>query len=105
MDDVSTPDDVITNLSSYILKYEVGNSIPPERLSCTDVFVNFDLTHRYLTEELKNRDDKSSLRRNFSHLANSYYSKYKPTTAALKKHGFLKKLRMSYNVQIKAMVC
>ena len=43
-----TPDDVITNLSSYkisheeanILKYGLGNSTPPERLNRTDVFVN-----------------------------------------------------------------
>ena len=76
-----TPDDVITNLSSYkisheeanILKYGLGNSIPPERLSRTDVFVNFDLIDRYLTEELKSRDDERSLRSNLSHLANSYY--------------------------------
>ena len=87
------PDDVITNHSSYktpheeanILKYGLGNSIPPERLSRADVFVNFDLIHRYLTEELKGRDDESSLRSNLSYLANSYYSNYKPTRAVLKK--------------------
>ena len=69
------PDDVITNHSSYktpheeanILKYGLGNSIPPERLSWTDVFVDFDLIHCYLTEELKSRDYESSLRSNFSY--------------------------------------
>ena len=82
-----TPDDVIANLSSYkisheeanILKYGLGNSIPPERLNLTDVFVNFDLIHRYLTEELKSRDGECSLRSNLSCLDNSYYSNYKPT--------------------------
>ena len=77
-----TPDDVITNLSSYkisheeanILKYGLRNSIPRERFSRADVFVNFDLIHRYLTEELKSRDDESSLISNLSYLANSYYS-------------------------------
>ena len=77
-----TPHDVINNLSSYkisheeanILKYDFGNSIPPERLTWTDVFVNFDLIQCYLTEELKSRDDESSLRSNLSYLANSYYS-------------------------------
>ena len=68
-----------------ILKYGLGNSIPPERLSRADVFVNFDLIHRYLTEELKGRDDESSLRSNLSYLANSYYRNYKPTRAVLKK--------------------
>ena len=103
-----TPDDVITNLSSYkisheeanILKYGLGNSIPPERLSRTDVFVNFDLIHRYVTEELESRHDGSSLRSNLSHLANSYYSNYKPTRAALKKHGILKKLRNNKDIVI-----
>ena len=103
-----TPDDVITNLSSYklsheeanILKYGLGSSIPPERLSRTDVFVNFDLIHRYLTEKLKSRDDESSLRSNLSHLANSYYSNYKPTRADLKKHGILKKLRNNKDIVI-----
>ena len=53
-----TPD-VIINLSSYkishkeanILRYGLGNSIPSERLSHKNVFVNFGLIHRYLTEE------------------------------------------------------
>ena len=44
-----TPDDVITNLSSYknshgetiMPKHVLGNSILPEILSCTEVFVNF----------------------------------------------------------------
>ena len=91
-----TPDDVI-NLSSYkiyheesnILKYGLGNSIPQERLNWTDVFVNFDLVHRYLTEELKSRDDESSLRSNLSYHANSFYSNYKPTREVLKKQGTL----------------
>ena len=74
----------------------------PEKLSRTDVFVNFDLILHYLTEELKSRDDESSLRSNLSHLANSYYSKYKPTRAALKKHGILKKLRNNKDI---VMLC
>ena len=52
------------------------------------------------TEELKSRDDESSLRSNLSHLANSYYSNYKPTRAALKKHGILKKLRNNTDILI-----
>ena len=100
--------DVITNLSlhkiSYeevnIVKYGLGNSIPPERLNRTNVFVNFDLIHCYLTEELKSRDDESSLRSNLSDLANSYYSNYKPTRAVLKKQGILKKVRNNKDIVI-----
>ena len=43
---------------------------------------------------------KSSLRSNLSHLANSYYSNYKPTRAALKKHGILKKMRNNKDIVI-----
>ena len=79
-----TPDDVTAILSSYkisheeanILKYGLRNSIPPERVSRTDAFVNFDLIHRYLTEELKSRDDET------------------------KKHGILEKLRNNKDIVI-----
>ena len=40
------------------------------------------------------------MRSNLSHLANSYYSNYKPTRAALKKHGILKKLRNNKDIVI-----
>ena len=92
------PDDVATNLSlgkifheeANVLKYGLGDSNPREELSWTDAFINFDLIYRYLTEELKSRDDESSLRSNLSYLAKSYYSNYKPTRAVLKKQGILK---------------
>ena len=64
------------------------------------IWVNFDLIHRYVTEELNNRDDERSLRSNLSHLANSYYSNYKPTRATLKKQGILKKLKNNKNIVI-----
>ena len=83
-----------------ILKYGLGNSIPPEGLSRTYVFVNFNLIHRYLTDKLKSRDDESSLRSDLSHLANSYYSNYQPARAALMKHGILKKLRNNKDIVI-----
>ena len=56
--------------------------------------------HCYLTEELKSRDEESSLKSNLSHLANSYYSNYKPTRAALRKHRILKKLKNSKDIVI-----
>ena len=104
----STPDDVITNLFTYnisheevnILKYGLRNSIPPEILNWTDVFVNFDWIHRYLTEELKSKVDGSSLRANLSYLANSYYSNYKTTRAVLRKQGILRKFRNSKDIVI-----
>ena len=66
----------LCSFSIVKFKFEcwLRNSIPPERLSQTDVFVNFHLTHFYLTEELKSRDDESSSRSNLSYLVNSYYT-------------------------------
>ena len=87
-------------LETDILKYGRGNSIPPERLNRTDVFVNFDLINRYLTEELKSKDDESSLRSNLSYLPNSYYTNYKPTRIVLKKKGILKKLGNNKDIVI-----
>ena len=101
-----TPDNVITNLYSYknyhegadILKYGHEYSVSPERLSHTYAFVNFDLIHLYLMEELINRDDESSLRSNLSHLANSCNSNCKPTTVPFKKHGILKKFQNNEDI-------
>ena len=42
---------------------------------------------------IKNTKDTETLRGELSHLENSYYSKYKPSTQTLKKHGILKKLK------------
>ena len=83
-----------------IPKYGLGNSIQPKRLSWTYVFVNCDLIHLYLTEELKSRDDESTLRSNLSYLANSYYNNVKPTRTVLKKQGILKKSRNNKGIVI-----
>ena len=40
------------------------------------------------------------MRAELSQLANSYYSKYKPSTQTLKKHGILKKLRVNKDIVI-----
>ena len=56
-----------------MLKYGFGHSISLERFCHVDGFVNFELLHRHLTEELKIRGNKSFLRFNLTHLVNSYY--------------------------------
>ena len=97
---------VITDLSLYkiseregkIVKYGLGNSIPPKKLNSTDEFVNSDLIHRYLTEKLKSKNDQSSFRSDLSHLANSYYSNYKPARATSKKHKTFMKFRNNKDI-------
>ena len=96
-----TSDEVITNLSNYqlsdterdLLKYGLSYAIPPRSINKTDIFTTFEKLNRYLCTELKNTEDTEILRAELSQLANSYYSKYKPSTQTLKKHGILKKLR------------
>ena len=93
-----TSDEVITNLSNYqlsdterdLLKYGLSYAIPPRSINKTDIFTTFEKLNRYLCTELKNTEDTETLRAELPQLANSYYSKYKPSTQTLKKHGILK---------------
>ena len=83
-----TSDEVITNLSNYqlseterdLLKYGLSYAIPPRSINKTDIFTTFEKLNRYLCTELKNTEDTETLRAQLSQLANSYYSKYKPST-------------------------
>ena len=96
-----TSDEAITNLSNYqlsdterdLLKYGLSYAIPPTSINKTDIFTIFEKLNQYFCTELKNAEDTGTLRAELSQLANSYYSKYKPSTQTLKKHGILKKLK------------
>ena len=101
-------DEVITNLSNYqlsdterdLLKYGLSYAIPPRSIDKTDIFTTFEKLNRYLCTELINTEDTETLRAELSQLANSYYSKYKPSTQTLKKHGILKKRRENKDIVI-----
>ena len=103
-----TSDKVIANLSNYqlsdterdLLKYGLSYMIPPRSINKTDICTTFEKLNRYLCTELKNTEDTETLRAQLSQLANSYYSKYKPSTQTLKKHGILKKLRENKDIVI-----
>ena len=77
-----------SNLSDYqlsdtkrdLLKYGLSYAIPPRSINKTDIFSTFEKLNRYLCTELKNTEDKKTLRAELLQLANSYYSKYKPST-------------------------
>ena len=58
-----------------------------------NIFTTFEELNQYLCTELKNTEDTETLRVELSQLANSHYSKYKPSTQMLKKHRILKKLK------------
>ena len=103
-----TSDEVITNLSNYqisdterdLLKYGLLYAVPPRSINKADIFTTFERLNWYLCTELKNIEDTEKLRAQLPQLANSYYSKYKPSTQMLKKHGILKKLRGNKDIVI-----
>ena len=89
-----------SNDESEILMYGLKFSIPPERLSKTDILSTFEKIHSAMVKDIKENADKASLKAQLSFLANSYHSSYKPTKATLKKHGVIKKLRRNKNIVI-----
>ena len=101
-------DDVITNLSNIqltaeeldLLKNGLDFAIPPRQVSKTDIFMEFEKIHRLLTYEIKDKDKKSEFKTQMSHLAINYYANYKPTKAALRKHGILRRLRSNKKIII-----
>ena len=53
-----------------------------------------------MKENLRDKKDDAHVRSTLSHIANSYFSSYKPSKSALKKHGILKKLKRNSDVVI-----
>ena len=73
-----THEEVVKNLCTKnlsleelnILKFGLNHSLPSVKLRKTDVFVSFELIHRFLREDFKNDTDKPILKAQLSHLAN-----------------------------------
>ena len=76
-----------------ILKFGLNHSLPTLKLRKTDVFVYFQMIHRFLREDLKNDADEATLTAQLSHLANSYIHNYQQLRPTLTEHRILKKLR------------
>ena len=96
-----TYEEVLKNLSTEnlsrqrlnILKFGLKHSLPLLKLLKTDVFVSFEMIHRFLREDLKNDADQPTLKAQLSCLANSYIHNYQPSRSSLTEHCILKKLR------------
>ena len=79
--------DVITNLSKYelttdeldILKNGLDYSIPPCKLNKTNIFYSYELICRSMLSNLVENKNDAKVRSELSHLANLYYSNYKPS--------------------------
>ena len=80
--------------------FGLNHSLPPLKLRKTDVFVSFEMIHRFLLEDLKNDADKPTLKAQLSHLANWYVHNYQPSRSTIAKHRILKKLRNDKEIVI-----
>ena len=90
----------LTNEELDLLKFGLHRSLPPSRIYKTNVFVSFEMMHRFLLENLKNEIDKPALKSELSHLINSYVHNYKLSRSTLRKHGILKKLKSDKSIVI-----
>ena len=87
------PHDAVTNLSKYQLNMDemeplkngLEFSIKPKFLKKTDVFSQFDLTAKFMTQELDDNQTSTRLKNELSQMANSYVYKYTPSFNSLKK--------------------
>ena len=100
--------EIITNLSNYrlsdneasLLKNGLYFEILPANLIKTNVLVSFENMCNFLTSNMKDKEKTGEIISQLSHLANSYYSYYKPSVSTLKKHGILKRLRNNQEIVI-----
>ena len=74
--------------------------IPPLKLWETDIFHSYELICSFMCNNLKDLKFEDQVRSELSHLANSYYSKYKLSKNSLKQHKILGKLKTNDNVVI-----
>ena len=100
--------DVLRNLSKYQLNVDEMDlsknglefSIPPRVLKKTDVFSQFDMIAKFMTQELDDNQTSTQLKNKLSQMANSYVYKYKPSFNSLKKYKILQKLKCNKDIVI-----
>ena len=104
------PYDAVTSLSKYrlnvgemdLLKNGLEFSIPPRFLKKIDVFCQFDMVLKFMTQELDDNQTSNRLKNELSQMANSYVYKYTPFFSRSKKHKILQKWK--YNIVVKDIV-
>ena len=102
------PYDVVTNLSKYqlsvnemdLLKSGLEFSIPPRFLKKIDVFFQFDMIAKFMTQELDDKQTSTRLKNELSQMANTYVYKYTPSFNSLKKHKILQILKCNKDIVI-----
>ena len=68
--------------------------------ACREVSASFELIHRTMAKKLINKQHDAKLVADLSHLAHSYVSAHRPTTADRKKYRILKDLKKIQNIVI-----
>ena len=84
-----TSSEVVTNLSLFVLtteqldalKFGLTHSICPPSINKTDTFTCFELISQRMIKNLKDSKDTGKLVTELSHLAHTYVSAYRLTTA------------------------
>ena len=102
------PYDLVTNLSKYqlkvdkmdLLKNDFEFSIPPKFLKKTDVFCQFDMIAKFMTQELDDNQTSTQLKNELPQMDNSYVYKYRPSFNSLRKHKVLLKLKYNKDIVI-----
>ena len=75
-------------------------SLPPSRIYKTNVFVLFEMMHRFFLENLKHEREKPVFKSEFWHLPNSYVHNNKPSKSTLRNYEVLKKFKNNKNIAI-----
>ena len=78
----------MTNLSKYqfnvdemdLFKNSLEFSIPPRFLKTTDVFCQFDMIAKFMTQKHDENQTSTRLKNELSQMADSYAYKYTPST-------------------------
>ena len=100
--------DVVTNLSKYrldkdemdLLKNGLDFSIPPRFLKKTNVFWQFDMIAKFMTQELEDNQISTQLKNELTEMANIYIYEYTLSFNSLKKHKILQKLKCNKDIVI-----
>ena len=102
------PYDVVANPSKYqlnvgemdLLKNGLEFLIPSKFLKKTDVFCQFDMIAKFMTQKHDDNQTSTWLKNELSQMADSYAYKYTPSFNSLKKHKILQKLKFNKDIVI-----
>ena len=87
-------------LAGLPLKFGLTHSIRPPQINESDIFTCFELINHTMARKLKDTKQAVKLVADLSHLAHTYVSSYRATTADLKKLRVFREKRKNKNIVI-----